>query len=178
MKFCSNCGQQIDDHAKFCAHCGTTQGAQVPTAQPMAPGGKRLHCPNCKGAQLSPIVETDVQGGYALNRSLGRKWSVSAIDLKSTHRNYWMCGNCGHKFRNIQNLEEEIATYRKGLRATYALAIIMAIPILITLLCGESFPPFLFIATCALIIFLVAVFKNKLNTLGKEKDYLEKNCFN
>ena len=31
MKFCPNCGTQLDDAATFCANCGTTLGA-MPTA--------------------------------------------------------------------------------------------------------------------------------------------------
>ena len=36
--FCVNCGKQIMDNAKFCAHCGAAQGgAPTPTAHPAQP---------------------------------------------------------------------------------------------------------------------------------------------
>ncbi|MBE5760865.1 MAG: zinc-ribbon domain-containing protein [Clostridiales bacterium] len=38
MKFCQNCGAQIDDNAKFCTECGTkVETVQVSPAQPAAP---------------------------------------------------------------------------------------------------------------------------------------------
>ena len=36
MKFCGNCGQQIDDNAAFCPSCGAGVGAPAPVA-PQAP---------------------------------------------------------------------------------------------------------------------------------------------
>lgn len=30
MKYCSNCGTQLDDNAAFCANCGTAFGATAP----------------------------------------------------------------------------------------------------------------------------------------------------
>ena len=32
MRYCSNCGAPIEETAKFCAHCGTAQGAAEETA--------------------------------------------------------------------------------------------------------------------------------------------------
>lgn len=177
MKYCSSCGQQIDDNAKFCAHCGTTQSPQTPAPQPFVPGGKRLHCPKCKGDQLSPVVETDVQGGYAVNRSVGRKWGASAIDLKSTHRNYWMCQSCGHKFRNLDSLDEEIATMEKGKKASLALIILFAVLMLITVIAGGGvgMPSILPIIMG---FFLWLLFKNKITKMQQERAVLERECFN
>lgn len=177
MKYCSSCGQQIDDNAKFCAHCGTTQSPQTPAPQPFVPGGKRLHCPKCKGDQLSPVVETDVQGGYAVNRSVGRKWGASAIDLKSTHRNYWMCGQCGHKFRNIDSLEEEIATQAKAQRSSAIFSILLLVLSLFYLLTGTGVLAIVTILGLIMFVCLWLWFRNKVSKLTQEKNYLETNCF-
>lgn len=177
MKFCSNCGQQIDDNAKFCVHCGTARSTQIPTPQPMAPGGKQLHCPKCKGTQLSPIVETDVQGGYALNRSLGRKWSASAIDLKSVHKNYWMCRNCGHKFRQIDSLNEEIAVQAKAQRACVSTSILFLVLSLICMMTDAGLVTIAAIPLWGLMLGLWFWFKKKVAALTAEKKYLERNCF-
>lgn len=64
--FCSRCGQQIPDDAKFCFKCGTpigTSGAtgqtasapNTPAAPPVAPSGvTEFKCPSC-GAPLHPV---------------------------------------------------------------------------------------------------------------------------
>lgn len=177
MKFCSNCGQQIDDNAKFCAHCGGAQSAQAPASQPTAPGGKRLHCPKCKGNSLAPIVETDVQGGYALNRSLGRKWGASAVDLKSVHRNYWVCGQCGHKFRNIDSLNDEIAVQAKAQRSCISTSILFLVLSLICMMIDAGLVTIAAIPLWGLMLGLWFWFKKKVADLTKEKNYLEENCF-
>lgn len=176
MKFCSNCGQQIEDSTKFCPHCGNAQSVAAP--QPFVPGGKQLHCPKCRGTQLSPIVETDVQGGFAVNRSVGRKWGASAVDLKSTHRNYWMCGQCGHKFRNIDSLDEEIAVQAKAQRSCVYSGILFAVLALLALILGGGMDiAVLLIPLLLLFGGLWLWFRSKVTKLTQEKDYLEQNCF-
>lgn len=176
MKFCSNCGQQIEDNTKFCPHCSNVQAVAAP--QPCVPGGKQLHCPRCRGIKLSPIVETDVQGGYAVNRSVGRKWGASAIDLKSTHRSYWMCGQCGHKFRNIDSLEEEIAAQVKAQRSCLSMTIVFLVLSFLCVLTGVGFTAVLTIPMLILFGCLWLWFRNKVSKLTQEKEYLEANCFN
>ena len=63
----------------------------------------------------------------AVNRSFGRKWGASAIQLNSTHRDYWMCHNCGHKFRNLDSLEDELALCKKGVKSSIYAVILMAV---------------------------------------------------
>lgn len=177
MKFCNNCGKQIDDTIKFCPHCGSAQSDAA--SQAFVPGGRQLHCPKCRSIQLSPIVETDVQGGYAINRSVGRKWGASAIDLKSTHRNYWMCGQCGHKFRNIDSLEEEIAVQEKAQRSCVYSSILFVVLALLAMISGGGMDiavlliPLLLMFGCFWLWF-----RSKVTKLTQEKKYLEKNCFN
>lgn len=178
MKYCINCGQQIDDNAKFCAHCGTTQSVQAPGPQPNIPGGKRLHCPKCRGTQLSPIVETDVQGGYSVNRSIGRKWGASAVNLKSTHRDYWMCSQCGHKFRNLDNLNEEIATQAKAQRSCAIFSVLILVISLLYLLTDMGVLLIFTLPGLILFVCLWLWFRSKLTKLTQEKEYLEANCFN
>lgn len=175
MMFCTNCGQQIEDNTKFCPHCGNAQS--VAAAQPFVPNGKQLHCPKCRGTQLSPIVETDVQGGFAVNRSIGRKWGASAVDLKSTHRNYWMCGQCGQKFRNIDSLEEEIAVQAKAQRSCVYSAIVFLVLSLVSMLTGGGMAAVLVIPLLIMFAGLWLWFRHKVKQLTEEKNYLETNCF-
>lgn len=177
MKFCDNCGQQIEDNTKFCPHCGNAQSSAVP--RPFVPGGKQLHCPKCRGSQLSPIVETDVQGGYAVNRSIGRKWGASAVNLKSTHRDYWMCGQCGHKFRNLDNLEEEITVQAKAQRSCVYSSILFAVLVLLSVILGGGAEIAVLLIPLVLILGgLWLWYRSKVIKLTQEKEYLETNCFN
>lgn len=180
MKYCQNCGKQIEDGAKLCIHCGSSQGSGSQTApQSFVPGGKQLHCPKCKSVQLSPIVETDVQGGFAFNRSVGRKWGASAVDLKSTHRNYWMCGQCGHKFRNIDSLEEEIAVQAKAQRSCVYSSIQFAVLILLSIILGGGSGVIVLLIPLLLMFGCLWLwFRSKVAKLNQEKEYLETNCFN
>ena len=177
MKFCSNCGQQIDDNAKFCAHCGSAQAAQTPASQPTAPGGKRLHCPKCKSTHFSPVVETQTQGGFSMNMATGKKTGVSSIHLNSIHRDYWMCQSCGHKFRQIENLEAEAKDIGKR---TTAFLVLLGIVLATTLLClvtgsGELC---MFSVPLAIIIgILYAYFKHQQKKLLAEQEYLSIHCF-
>lgn len=89
-----------------------------------------------------------------------------------------MCSNCGHKFRNIQNLDEEIASQEKAKRAVLLTDIII---FLFTIFYIAIHALFLTILCIALVITLTVVYlylQNKLSTLRKEKAYLEKHCFN
>lgn len=188
MKYCQKCGNQISDDAQFCPACGQSQQMQ-PAAKPIPrvqrSGGKKLHCPNCGSTSLSAIVESDVTGGTSYNQSLTKKSSVSTMKFSNVHRNYWMCGDCGQKFRNLQNLEAEIAATEKRIRTMRTGALVIFVPSLLLLILGSvlsgSLPPiFLWI----LLVFIVAVlyysinyYKKQVIEMIKEKRYLERNCF-
>jgi len=176
MSYCQNCGNEIGEGAQFCSRCGKSQSTVTSTGH-QVPKVKGLHCPKCRSTALSPIVETEISGGYSLNHSVTRKTGVSAFDFKNTHRNYWMCGSCGHKFRNIQNLDEEIAVYEKGIRSIIATSIFFAILFLIPFLFGGSVSFFGIIVLTVAMVFFYFLFKRKIDTLEGEKNYLQEHCF-
>lgn len=47
MPFCSNCGQQIADGAKFCPECGAPTGVQAQNQRTEKFAGEIRKCPNC-----------------------------------------------------------------------------------------------------------------------------------
>lgn len=71
-----------------------------------------MYCPECKSHHISPIVETEIPGGISLNHSFSKRNNVSAMQFNNTHHSYWMCSSCGCKFRNLQNLEQELKTHK------------------------------------------------------------------
>lgn len=176
MRYCSNCGKPLEEGSQFCTNCGS---AQAPISKrPRSASFHQLHCPKCGSTSLSPIVESEISSGSAAYTSVGRRHGVSQFKFNSTHRNYWMCSNCGHKFRNIQNLDEEIASQEKAKRAVLLTDIII---FLFTIFYIAIHALFLTILCIALVITLTVVYlylQNKLSTLRKEKAYLEKHCFN
>lgn len=179
MSYCQNCGTELDEGARFCSKCGQGQHPSSTTKLPHTSSSKRLHCPECKSNDISPIVETDITGGTSLNHSFSRKNSVSAMQFNNTHRNYWMCSSCGCKFRNIQNLEEEIKTTKNLLtRSIIGTILWIVFTLLTTAMGGFSFLFVLNIFLIALFVALIFYFKNRIAKLNEERSYLKKKCFN
>lgn len=177
MKYCSSCGNQIDNNIDFCPHCGNRQSVSAPTSHTASPRGKRLHCPKCKEYQLSPIVETDVKSGFAINNAAGKNTSFSSMNFKSIHRDYWMCQCCGNKFRNIQNLESEIAMVTKSMKPCMIFCIIMAVLSLLCIVTDMAFACIISVPFAALMGILHVYYKNQQVKLTKEKNYLSVHCF-
>ncbi len=179
MHYCSNCGSELADEAAFCPNCGQEQNSAPQSVQRRSTSNrKRLHCPECGSVTLSPIVETEISGGMAVNRSVTRKTSASAMRFNNTHRNYWMCSECGHKFRNLQNLEEELTFYLKGLKGLRIfLIVVVVLTILEAFAIGVGFALVvgsIFVLTMGIII---VMYKSRASKLKAEKAYLEKHCF-
>lgn len=204
--FCEKCGNQIPDGMKFCSVCGNAAPVQsapqqyaapvqsapqhftAPTmpVQPAAPAvpnaAGRLHCPNCKSSNIEISTETTVNGGLTTHSG-----SVSATRMSSTHRNYWFCKDCGNKFRNIQNLEDEIKTVSKY-PVIYGVITVIALALSIWMIALISEATFLvffygafaFGSVIATIVCFIYIFVsiNRLKKLRAELDYLKYHCFN
>lgn len=178
MRYCPNCGKEIPEGAHFCASCGyEQQSSSHAVPRPRAAGANRLHCPNCHSTALSPVVETEISGGTAVNHSFSRKNSVSSFDFKNTHRNYWMCADCGQKFRNLQNLEEELAKLKKVTKNGFIGTILLAV---LGILWGITIGwlMFLLLVPCLLIVIAcLFINKRKIENMESERIYLKRNCF-
>lgn len=179
MSFCSNCGSKLEEGAHFCSNCGQGRQNEVSAVKRTGDsGGRRLHCPKCHSTSLSPVVETEITGGTSLNHSISRRNSVSAMQFNNTHRNYWMCSECGNKFRNLQNLEEEIAKLRKAVTSAIAGLLLIAVVILLNIIVvGFNFLALIMILAAAIFALAVPYVKNKIRELEKERVYLKRNCF-
>ncbi len=180
MSICPNCNSPIDNDAKFCTKCGTSIAQSSVATQPQVRTNK-LHCPNCRSYSITVTTESTITGGLTTSRG-----NVSATQFSSTHRNYWVCSDCGTKFRNIQNLEEEIAASRKKPTICTVIAVIAAI-ITIFLVSrmaenplGFLFAAYPFMTGIAALVFFVFIFvyKKQLNAMESELAYLKQNCFN
>lgn len=69
MPFCTNCGQQIQEGAKFCASCGISTNSEVhheSTQRQFVYEGKIHKCPNC-GEVINSFVSICPACGFELN---------------------------------------------------------------------------------------------------------------
>lgn len=137
MKYCTNCGKQIDDGIAFCPYCGGQQ-PQVQQSQPQQqyqpqgpgqngpasaapPNSGALQCPMCHSTDLIPTTETTTEtsgGGYGAGKGclgwlllgpLGLLCGLCGTGVKSESKSvtYWVCKSCGHKFRSQADLMAE-----------------------------------------------------------------------
>ncbi len=179
MKTCKNCNTQIEDGAVFCHVCGT-KTEQIVNNDGASP--KKFHCPNCKSTNITITTESSIDGAVS---SHGRHFSSTSFS--NTHRNFWVCSDCGTKFRNIQSLEEEIAKKKNYPTIFTVLAIISGIISLYLLMnmLADPFSAFFFGTYFMILIILTIVgicgifsWKKKLAAMRAELVYLKKNCFN
>lgn len=190
MNYCPTCGTQLHDNAAFCENCGTRlSGASepIPSAVPTRnTGGRKLHCPECGGTSLAPVVESTNEGGVAVSSPLTRRVGVTSYSNTTTHRNYWMCQDCGHKFRNLQNLREELTRESKRMKALLICGIIftlLTLPFALMAASNEFLGLFLTFPVVLLaigdILFWVGWFitRNKVAQMSEEERYLKSRCF-
>lgn len=109
--FCSKCGNQIADGDSFCGKCGAVTSVKQQNTVSTAQTTNGLHCPNCKSRNLAITTESSVNGGLTTHHGAG-----SITSFSNSHRNYWICNDCGSKFRNIQNPEEDLKSKSKSVK--------------------------------------------------------------
>lgn len=110
MRFCPNCGSQVTEETKFCPICGTPQNSQQSVHRTTGTR-KRLHCPNCRSVNLTPVIESTSTIG-----SVGRvSKNVALTGTNVNNKSFWMCQECGHKFRNLEDMiQENKRAYKLG----------------------------------------------------------------
>lgn len=97
MSFCMNCGQQLDDKAKFCSNCGKEVGIaqnEVNSQRKTIYEGELHKCPNC-GEILNSFVLNCPSCGYELRGS----HAINSVR------------ELAYKLETIENSREEIKTY-------------------------------------------------------------------
>lgn len=191
MKFCSTCGKQLEDDARFCPGCGARSSIDAESVPSAAPAnhrtdGKHLHCPECRGNRLTPIVESTSNGGVAVGIPVTRRTGVTSYSSTTTHRNYWLCQDCGTKFRNLQNLEAELAAESKNVKVASVFCILCTAIGLFFGLLLKAYPelwlffgliPVLMAFVVIVLLFTWLISKSKVKKMTEEKEYLEAHCF-
>jgi len=143
---------------------------------------RKLHCPQCGSDRINITTESSVSGGVTTHSGYG---SVTRFD--NDHRNYWICNDCGAKFRNIQNLEEEIKKVKKSsvtciiwsiitfIFSCVLVGMIVAKPWLALVVGAITFGTVL---TAIVFFVFIFVYRGRVKKMEQEKAYLLENCFN
>ena len=183
--FCGKCGAEMHTGGKFCPSCGNAVAGMAPSA-PNVPSVQSIHihnsnagvsCPNCRSTNLHVSTEsntTSIGGGYSggkgclgflllgplglLCGSCGSKQKIS-----TTNQTFWICGDCGNKFRNAQELMQES---QQKYKACTGLGIFFAILTLVVFIAGiaahadigSSLDVFFIIMGIICVIFTVMLF--------------------
>lgn len=123
---------------------------------------KRMHCPHCQSRELISVVETE----------------FSPMTLRNEHRNYFVCQECGHRFRNIQNLEEDLSTMEKN--ASLAIRTILltaALCLLSALMISFDASITFYAPILAFIGGLFLLSRVQISKMESECTYLKRYCF-
>ncbi len=143
---------------------------------------RKMHCPNCKSSNIQISTESSVNGAVTAHHG-----GFSTSSVSNTHRNFWFCSDCGTKFRNIQNLEEEIARSKNTHIIFFVFAAIsLALFILFLSMISENsfggfiFGPFVFVCGVTVIVTVIYGFLSisKVKKMRKELEYLKFACYN
>lgn len=142
---------------------------------------KKLHCPNCRSHNITITTESSVNSGVTVHHA-----GHSTTHMSNTHRNFWVCSDCGTKFRNIQSLEEEIQKSKPTPTIALVLAVIGLVIGLYLFIASKTsmfgffavFPMILAFSVTIIFFILWRVWKKKLKEMQNELKYLKENCFN
>lgn len=146
----------------------------------------RLHCPHCRSEHLIAVNEATQTGGVASTSRITRNTGLTTYSANTITRYYWMCRDCGHKFRNLEDLDKELVKETKNIKAYKILAIALGvIALLLTLVVISNTVlllifgiPVLVIDTFACILFaLWHTTKKNVEQMTKDKAFLEQHCF-
>jgi len=183
---CPNCDSIVRPYNGLCPFCGTELLSPAyktnPTPRPSAAEKNRhkLHCPSCKSNNLDNATESNVSAGMGIT-----KGNYTGMVFSNEHKHYWICRDCGEKFRNIQSLEEEIKSesfvpncckvcfFFMLFAVLFFGSTAMAMQIEILRYCTVFA-----LVGCAITLLLWAVFAKHVNKLKDELDYLKTECFN
>lgn len=190
MKYCPACGAQLSENAAFCVECGACLSASSETKKPVInnhrSGKRNLQCPNCGSTSLSPVVESENNGGIAASGPVSRRMGITSYSSVTTHRNYWMCQDCGHKFRNLENLKEELTKKKSLLKPLLIFGILVsALLLLICIIISKNefltlimLPVIIPSITCDIIIWVIWLkTRREVIDMTEERRYLERHCF-
>ncbi len=134
--YCRKCGKQIADDKEYCEECSVTETQKNVEKTDINissnTGGKKKCCPKCKSRNLQIVTNTEFHsetkgGGYSgskgccgymtfgpLGLLCGACGSKSKTTITSSSTDVWVCRDCGNKFRDLADINADIAKREKS----------------------------------------------------------------
>lgn len=115
--YCRQCGSQIADDSKFCSQCGAVFSNTPSSRHLGTERNSRICCPMCGNKNLHVTTDRDwgaaVLGGVTgtVIGGLGSGALNAASNLQQ--QTFFVCHNCGHRFRRPEELAREAQLYGK-----------------------------------------------------------------
>lgn len=98
---CINCGKILNNGEQFCSNCGANQfgaGGQPGINMNNQRNFNSLKCPRCGGTNLQAVSDVSGKGAKLWKLCLcGFLGLCGAGKTKTEH--FWVCANCGNKFK-------------------------------------------------------------------------------
>lgn len=146
-RYCSGCGKKINEHDEITHNPITEAMLHYDEMPDVITKRKRkiVRCPRCGEHSLHPLSETTTSvqtsgGGYSSGKGclgwllfgpvgllcggLGQKQRTS---IHTDNKLYWICNECGFKFRNIDDWNNEIESKIKQQKLEQYSAITLAV---------------------------------------------------
>lgn len=208
--FCRKCGREITDNSEYCEDCRNASQAVTQKESSVSCQRKKC-CPKCKSRNLQIVANTEYSsqtkgGGYSVGKGCcgyillgpfgllcGGCGSKSKTTVTSKSTTVWTCLDCGSKFRDIADIEKDIADELKTAKffpiVFYVFGIAMLLLTLLEIIAavpwGITSKDWVLIITSAILtVFFFAVgisFKRgsieHLYILNEEKKEIEKNGY-
>lgn len=156
MKKCLFCGLDNEDETLFCKGCGRkfpitnkkvckSISDKIHDDITIDTRHKQICCPSCKSTHLQATVETSTSvrttgNNYSFGKGiigrllfgtpgllLGSVGQKQQTYVDTQNRNYWICSDCGNKFRNIEDWREEINHKEQAAKVNLVLTIIFSV---------------------------------------------------
>ena len=157
-RYCSGCGKKINEHDEITHNPITEAMLHYDEMPDVITKRKReiVRCPRCGEHSLHPLSETTTSvqtsgGGYSSGKGclgwllfgpvgllcggLGQKQRTS---IHTDNKLYWICNECGFKFRNLDDWNNEIESKIKQQKLEQYSAITLAVLAVLFLLIGEG----------------------------------------
>ena len=152
---------------------------------------KSVKCPKCGGKRLQIMTETDTHvktsgGGYSATKGClgwlifgpfgllcGNCGSKQKTSVDTTNKTYWVCSDCGNKFRNLDDWKKEIEEKEKLANNTMIYCVLAFIAAFICFAIRFSFLAWIMLILGIVYVILIPVGKNQLNQEKEEYKKLE-----
>lgn len=151
---------------------------------------KKICCPNCHGKKLQATTETNTEvktsgSGYSATKGCfgwllfgpfgllcGNCGNSQKTSVNTTNTTYWICSDCGYKFRNVDEWMRELdAKKEKITKAAWQVGIGCTIGIPLFIFLKMSFVMWF----CIICVILSAIlYPMNLNLINKEKEECRK----